>query len=380
MRRIATKRVDSAAEAVGPYSLRVSDDSNDAEWDDFVESSPMGHHAQTSCWGRARAHIDWRPLRLIISSDGRIVAGAQMVTRPMPFRGRVGFVCRGPVVPTDRADLAKTVVEALMALGRRQHVQYLVIQPPRGGDWICRELTALGFKYGAFDIDHTSTILLSLSPDLPEIRASLKKSTRKNLGQGEKGGVTVRRGSVADVPIFNHLKDVHSARLGYARREDGYYEELWRALAPRGHIELFIAEYNGEPISAQLAIPFGNTCRHLERPWSGEHGDLRPNELLEWEVIKWAKSEGYGFTDLEGIEPPLAEAVMSGDGLPDDPEYSASRFKLRLVPPGRIIVDPPSYDYVFSPVLRLAYRCIPNKVMRSTWMKRLLFAFRETGS
>jgi peptidoglycan pentaglycine glycine transferase (the first glycine) len=195
---------------------------------------------------------------------------------------------------------------------------------------------------------------------------------------GPRRCVAGRRGSEADLPIFNRLKDLHSARLGYARRSEAYYTELWKAFKVRGHVELFIAEYSGEPVSALLAITHGDTCGHMEWPWSGEHGDLKPNELLQWEVIKWAKSEGYRVSDWQGIDVPVAEAVLSGREVPDDPRYSASQFKLRFG--GQVVLDSPSYDYVYNPVLRLAYRCVPVRVMRSPWMAKLLSKFREAGS
>lgn len=374
----ASQESVSSVRSAGPFSVRVSDAANDPEWDAFLEEVSIGHHAQTSAWGRARAFIGWRPIRVLVSEDGRIVAGVQMVTRPMPAAGNVGFVCRGPVVAEDRQDLTRLVLDEMMAMGETRGVQYLVVQPPRGSDWMRVELGRIGFRYGAFDIDITATVRIDLQPDLAELRAGMSKKCREHVRLAERRGVTVRRGSESDLAIFNRLKDVQSARLGYARREDGYYNELWHALAPRGHIGLFIAEYEGEPVAAQLVIPFGDTCHHMERPWSGEHGKLKPNELLKWEVIKWAKSEGYRFADLEGIEPPVAEAILSGEGIPDDPRYSASRFKLKFG--GQVILDPPSFDYVYNPVLRFAYRCIPNRVMRAAWMRRLLFTFRETGS
>jgi peptidoglycan pentaglycine glycine transferase (the first glycine) len=372
--------VPSSSHAVGPYSVRVSDAPDDPEWDDFLEQVPMGHHAQTSCWGRARASIDWQPVRLVVSENGQIVAGVQMVTRPMPIGGNVGFVHRGPVVPEGHHRLAGVVLDEMMAMGKMCNVQYLVVQPPRGGHWMREELVARGLRYGAFDIDHTSTVLIEMNSDIDGLLATMKKNTRKHIKEAERSDLTVRRGSEADLPIFTQLKAVHSARLGYAPRESGYYQELWRALAPRRHIELFIAEYHGEPVSAQLAIPFGDTCRHMERMWSGEHGQTRPNERVKWETIKWAKSEGYRFTDLEGIEPALAEMVLSGEPVPDDSMYSASRFKLKFAPPGEVVIDPPSFDYVYNPLLRFAYRCIPNRLMRSARMRKLLFMFRETGS
>jgi len=365
---------------IGPYSVRLSQGADDPIWDDFLEQSPMGHHAQTSCWGRARASIGWVPMRSVVAEDGRVIAGFQMVTRPMPVGGNVGFVCRGPVIPTGRPELAQLVLDEMMEMGRTRNVQYLVVQPPRGGQWMHEDLSALSFRYGAFDIDHTSTILIDMDADLDELLSAMKKDSRKHIRQGQRSGITVRRGCEADISIFNQLKDVHSARLGYSRRADDYYEELWRALAPRGHMEIFVAEHEGEPVSAQLLIPFGDTCRHLERPWSGEYGKLRPNELLFWEVLRWAKSEGYRFMDLEGIEAPLAAALSAGEPLPEDAKYSASLFKLKFAPPGQVVVDPPSFDYIYNPLLRFSYHCVPTSVMRSDRMRQLLFKFRETGS
>jgi peptidoglycan pentaglycine glycine transferase (the first glycine) len=359
-------------------SIRISDAPDDADWDDFLETAPGSAFQQTSCWGRARATIGWRPVRLVVSEDGRVVAGAQMLIRPMPVGGNIGFVCRGPVVQEGHPDLAGRVFSEMMAMGRQRDVQYLVVQPPPGGDWTSHELTALGFRRGAFDIEHTATVRIDLSADLDELLARMSKDFRRNIKIAERRGVTVRRGSEADLPIFNHLKDLHSARLGYARRCEGYYTELWRSLAPRGHVALFISEYEGEPVSAQLLMPFGNTCSFYELLWSGEHRDLKPNELLDWVAIRWAKSEGYRFVDLEGIATATAEAVLSGKELPAGPRYSASLYKLKLG--GQVVVKPASFDYVYNRALRVAYRCIPNAVMRSEWMYGVLSRFRKTGS
>jgi lipid II:glycine glycyltransferase (peptidoglycan interpeptide bridge formation enzyme) len=364
---------------VDGYTVRVSDDADDPAWDDFLEQAPGGHHAQTSAWGRARASIGWMPVRVVVTREGKVVGGAQMVRRPMPIGGDVGFVHRGPVVPQDRPDLVALVFNELVAMGKAQHVGYLVVQPPPGADWMTGELRRMGFRDGAFDIDMTATVQLDLQTDLEDLLAQMGGRRRQHIRSAvRRGDIIVRKGSQADLEIFNELKDIQSARLGYARRAPDYYTVLWRALAPRGHIELFVAEYRGDPVAAELVIPFGDTCRTMERPWSGEHSDLKPNEMLEWEVMRWAKSQGYRLIDLEGIDRPIADAVLSGSALPQDPAYSASRFKIQYG--GTVVLDPPSFDYVYNPLLRLAYHRIPVGVMRSARVRRLLFRFRETGS
>ena len=44
-------------------------------------------------------------------------------------------------------------------------------------------------------------------------------------------------------------------------------------------------ELGDEPVSAMLAIPFGDTVVYKRGAWTGEHGALRPNEALHWAAI-----------------------------------------------------------------------------------------------
>jgi lipid II:glycine glycyltransferase (peptidoglycan interpeptide bridge formation enzyme) len=304
-----------------------------------------------------------------------------METRALPVGGNVGFVYGGPIVGDDRPALARLVLDEMLAMGKAKKVRYLAVQPPRDCEPVRRELARFGFRRGILDylyVYFTASVTLDLRADAGELLAKMTKKRRQNIRSSSRRGTVVRQGSEADLPIFNRLKDAQAARLGYDRREAGYYEDLWRALAQRGHIVLFIAEFEGDPISAQLAIPFGDTSHHIERPWSGMHDELRTTELVEWEAIKWAKTEGYRFIDFGGIETPVAEAVLSGEQEPRTGEHGASLFKLRWG--GDVVANPPFVDYVYNPVLRLAYRCVPHALMRSRWLERLIKRLKGTGS
>jgi peptidoglycan pentaglycine glycine transferase (the first glycine) len=379
MGRPRTQHAAPVVRSVGPYSVRISDASDDPEWDDFLETAQGSAYQQTSGWGRVQASIGWRPVRAVVSEDGQIVAGVQILTRALPAGGSVGRVTSGPILPENRPDLAELVLNEMMSVGRASSVRYLVANPPQGGDWMCNELTRRGFRPSAFQPESTATICIDLQPDLDGLLAKMTRKRRQNIRAAERRGVTVRRGSEADLPVFNHLKSAHAARIGYTPREEGYYTELWRALAPRRHIELFIAEYEGGPVSALLVIPFGDMCYHMERPWSGEHGDLKPNELLDWQAIRYAKSEGYRFTDLGGIRPDAR--ATSSDGPAPSQLTGWESFKLGYG--GELILLPESYDYVYSPFLRFAYRSIPRKWLPSLqtfvdWARVRAWGRRET--
>ena len=361
MGRPRTQRAVPLVRSVGPYSVRISDASDDPEWDDFLDSAPGSPFKQTSCWGRVVASTGWRPVRVVVSEDGRIVAGVQIVTRPLPVGGDVGRVSWGPVLPKDRPELASLVFDEMLALSKANRVRYIAVHAPPRCDWLSEELEQRGFRLSPFQIDYTATACIDLQPDLDALLARMKRKARQYIRHAVgTNGLTIRRGSAADLAIFNRLKDAQAARLGYDRRDDCYYEELWRALAPSGHVELFLVERGGEPVSALLAIPFGDTYYHVERPWSGKHGELRPNDLLEWEAMKRAKSEGYRFIDLGGITRSNAEAMLSGEKRPSELTGWES-FTLSFG--GELILLPECYDYAFNPVLRSVYQSIPSGAM-----------------
>jgi peptidoglycan pentaglycine glycine transferase (the first glycine) len=89
-----------------------------------------------------------------------------------------------------------------------------------------------------------------------------------------------------------------------------YYVQLWRVFRPHGYVKLFLAEYAGEAVSVKLVIPFGNVVLSSKRGWSGHHGSHKPNEILEWSVIQWAKAQGYRYCDLGGISLKVARALV----------------------------------------------------------------------
>lgn len=374
MNRPATRHDSIDLRKLVGYSVRVSDEPDDPSWDDFVEQALGGDSAQTSCWGRARASIGWRPVRFVVSENGEVVAGAQMTIRPARVVGNVGFVFKGPLIPRADPSLTNLVFEQLLALGSANDVQVLFVQPPRGSDWMSDELLTRGFRRSPEEITYSATVLIDLGPDLDGLLADMKRQTRQNIRTAEKRGVVVRRGSALDLPIFNRLGATHTARLGYARPSDEYYEELWRAFAPRGHIELFIAEYEDEPVAALLTIPFADTVRHVERAWSGEYGELRPNELLIWESIKWAKSEGYRFADPGGITRHIAEAILSGQDTPVSASQTAQAFKMKFG--GQLVLDPVAHDWVYNPVLRFGYRLVPQRWMNSDRARKIVGKMR----
>jgi peptidoglycan pentaglycine glycine transferase (the first glycine) len=333
------------------------------EWDSFLAATPGGHYAQTSLWGQVKALRGWCPVRVVVSQGARIVAGAQLLLRPLPLVGAIGYIPKGPLVAGDDPCLAQLVFDAVQQLARAQRLQYLVVQPPHNGAAVVPHLVEGGFRPTALELAPTATLLLDLSKSLDDLLAQMKKNTRQNIRRSQRAGITVREGTEQDLPFFYRCLTATSQRQHFAagRSSYEYYAQLWRVFHPHGYLKLFLAEYAGEAVSAKLVIPFGDVVLYWRRGWSGHPGSHKPNEALEWAVIQWAKAQGYRYCDVGGLNPQVARAVLQGAPLPAALQQTATSFKLGFG--GQVSLFPAAYDYIANPVLRWGCRTMFPKLV-----------------
>jgi peptidoglycan pentaglycine glycine transferase (the first glycine) len=77
----------------------------------------------------------------------------------------------------------------------------------------------------------------------------MHRKVRQNIRRGLKRGITVRKGTEADLPEFYQLLQATSQRQGFVPYPEAYFQHMWRVLAPCSYLHLFLAEYDGEAVS-----------------------------------------------------------------------------------------------------------------------------------
>lgn len=358
------------------YWIRISNVSEDPAWDDFVAEAPDGHYVQTSLWAKAKALLNWRAVRIVVMREKHVVAGAQMLIRSFPLVGAVGYVPKGPLNTLNKDDfeLTKHVIDQLHQVARKNGVRYLAVQPPNNGEALARQLPSWGFQPSSRELTPTATILLDLSKDLNEILAQMRRKTRYNIRLGQRKGVVVREGTEDDLTTFYRLLSATGQRRQFSSPPEAYFSNMWRIFQPRGYIKMFLAEYDGEAVSTLLAISFGNTVTLWRGGWSGRHDSCRPNEVIHWAAISWAKAQGYRFCDFEGLDPEVAESVTLGETLPDSLRRTPSFFKLGFG--GQVTHLPPPYDHIYNPFLRWSYASVLSKASGSVVITKVEDALR----
>ena len=352
----------------------VSRQASDGRWDAFLQGIAGAYFAQSSLWAQVKAQQGYEPLRLTISRQGQIVAGAQLLMRPLkgqgfPSLGYLGYVSRGPVLAQDDPLLMRQAIEALTAAAGRAGVRALILQPHGRGQGPVDLLAAGGFRPTERSVAPVHTLLLDLRPDTGEIMAQMKTRTRYNVRVSGRKDIVIRHGGEEDLENYSRLASLTGQRQGFSVPSYAYYRRLWQILAPAGQARLFLAEFQGELIAAQLAIAFGDTVLNRMTVWSGREGKRKPNEGLMWAAIQWAKEEGYSYYDFGGLSPKGAEAYHTGAPLPEELKGTVTSFKLGFG--GEIVTTPRAYTYAGNRFLRLLDRKVLARIEDSKRIKKL---------
>jgi len=190
---------------------------------------------------------------------------------------------------------------------------------------------------------------------------------RKNVNRARQSGVSIEieGGDVEDSRLDEFL-GIYRETMERRRATESYhfprpmFEHLRKKLA--GNAAYFFAVRGGEVISAELALV---SDRSLYSFLGGTREDAlqwRPNDLLKFEMIRWAKARG------------KTKFVLGGGYRPDDGIF---RYKLAFAPAGRVaylqggrIHDPERYGLLVESRKKLAEEAGTEREPPATFFPR----------
>ena len=285
-------------------------------WNHTLRDLPYAHVLQSWEWGQFKhATTGWEPLRLAFEQQGEIVALASIgVRRVGPLR--VMYVTKGPALAYEDADMSAAVLESLQTIARQQRALWLKIdpdviaatgvpseeddQPNATGQQMIAALQARGWRFSDDQVQFRNTITLDLTQSEDELLAQMSQNTRRKVRTGPKKGVTVRPGTLDDLPLLYELYKTTGGRDEFLIRPFDYYRQAWQTMMEAGFAQPLIAEAEGRAIAQVILFRFGRKCWYFYGASSNEERQRMPNYLLQWEAIRWAKAQGCTTYDMWG--------------------------------------------------------------------------------
>jgi len=321
------------------------------DWDRFAARYSGAHVLQTSQWGALKAQFGRDVERVGLAQEGELVAGAQVLYRRLPLGlGCLAYVPKGPLVDwADEGQLA-----ALLALlddaARSRSAVALTLEPDLPDEPAHRErLRALGFRPSPFDsVQPRRTLIVDIATDEKDILMAMKSKTRYNTRLAGRRGVTVREAAEADLPAFHALMSATAERDSFGVHSPAYYEAAYQLFAPQGRARMLLAEVEGEATAAVMVFALPPRSWYFYGASGNAHREKMPTYLLQWEAMRWAKSEGCSTYDMYGVPDEDAEKLEAEFTKRRDGLWPIYRFKRGFG--GDLVRSVGAWDRVYAPL------------------------------
>jgi len=316
----------------------------------FLEANSKGHFMQSPEWAKVKSF--WKnEIIFVKDSEGEIKGAMSILIRKIPIlRYTMMYSPRGPVCDPHDAETLKELLEKAKQLAKKYKSYVLKIDPDIEIEDVefeeiiknlgCNILRGLKNYEGiqprfVFRLD-----IKNKTED--EIMQAFHHKTRYNIRLAEKKGVEIKIGTREDLGEFYKIMVETGIRDNFVVRSREYYEKVFDCLGPE-HLRLYMASFEGKPISGTIAILYGNKCWYLYGASKNEHRNLMPNYLLQWEMIKWAIESGCEIYDFRGVPGNIDE---------NNPLIGLYKFKVGFK--GKFTEFVGMIEYVFNPLVYFA--------------------------
>lgn len=157
-------------------------------------------------------------------------------------------------------------------------------------------------------IQPPSTLILDLKSTKEELLSQMKPKTRYNIRVAERHKIKViSKNDTQAVEIFYRLAKLTGDRQKIEYHPKLYYQKIIEA--SRGKAEVLTAEYQNQPIAANVIFYHRDAAYYLHAASDHNYRELMAPYLLQWKAIEKAKRKGCRYYDFWGIMPGNGQSV-----------------------------------------------------------------------
>lgn len=295
------------------------------EIDEFVKRHPKCHFEQTSSWGLVKNYDKWTGL--ICRDENKSIKGVMCLLHSKINHTKYYrlYAPRGPIFDENDFETFRELIDAAKKIAEKTNAIVLKIDP-----MIYEENKAflaltkeMGFSVNTATDFSLSNPRVSYVTDIrglsqEELMSKYHRTLRYHIRSSERKGVTLRMGTVEDLPMFYEMMSQTGDKNGFKPHSLKYYEAYITKLEGAG---FYIAEENGVPVAATMTAELGNRMWYMYGCSNQSRLQNHPNEFLQWKMQCHAIDMGYDWFDLRGVE---------GFPVEDNPKYGLHRYKQSL--------------------------------------------------
>jgi hypothetical protein len=265
--------------------ITIVDPTQLENWDAQLEGLPGASFFHGSAWAKVLAQsYGYRPV-YFAERQGCLAAVISMMEVDSFLTGRRAVslpftdYCE-PLVP--HIEVSKVLFEAMVQEGKKRQWKYIEL---RGGADFLGDGPASAWFYR-----HT----LDLTPGDAKLFKGLRDSTRRNIKKADKEGVEVRFESTPEaVREFYRLNCLTRREHGLPPQPWQFFEHLHAEILGRGMGAVALAFFRGSAIAANVYLHANGEVIYKYGASDKAHQNLRANNVVMWEAIKFYAGKGF---------------------------------------------------------------------------------------
>lgn len=349
----------------------------DEKCDIFKKTSPKEAFLQSEQWrkfqenfGKETFHIDENS-KVLNCEKNRF--WANIVSHNLPIVGKYFYIPRGPIFDVQNKENleclegVKVFLQYLIWMARENGAGWIRVDPQNEKFFsliseavkkIFQDEKSVSIKKAPHYMQPKEIFEINLEKSEAELLSEMKTKTRYNIRLAEKKGVKISHSSQSTIEKylndFLRLNKEMAKRNGIVTHFDQYYRKMIESLSD-DMLKIYVAEFAGKIIAANLVLFFENSATYLHGASSDENREVMAPYLLQWKQIQDAKARGCGIYNFGGVK-----TINNGQGAKNNKKSweGITRFKMGFSTKTEPIEFPGSYDIVVSPIRYYLYRII----------------------
>lgn len=290
------------------YVLKNRKEIDVSEWNKFVKGHKHGNVFQTPYFYDACEESGkHEPVVICICGKAddeiRALILAVIHKEHTNFIGRFSarsIIMGGPLVENEDADLLRLIINEYT-----EHVKGRAIYSEFRNLWDWEDSKSTVTDIPGFEYEEHLNILIDLTESEEQMWKDVNSKKRNKIRKAGKEGTTfeIMNNQEGLQRSYDVLVDVYKrAKLPLPDYE--YFNALYKNMVEGAEFIIFVAVYDNKVIGCRLNIGYNGILHDLYAGAFSEYYKKNPNDLLPWEIFKWAKQNGYHLFDFGGAGKP----------------------------------------------------------------------------
>ncbi len=278
------------------------------KYKDFVDNYKGASIMQSLEWKNLKN--EWKQEAVYIKKEGKIIAAMTILVRKIPvINVNLMYAPKGPVCDINDIDLIKKLIKEAEPLAKKYKACGLRMDPEvrinedieklyKDNEFIVRNK---GFDRADMIQPRYNMILNIENKNSEELMKQFAEKTRYNIRLSKRKNVEVRYSrSKEDLKKFCEIQKITGTRDGFMVRPDSYFEKMLEIYDEKV-MRIYLAEHEGDILSAALALNYGGKMWYMYGASSNEKRNLMPNFAMQWAMIEWGLEENCKEYDFGGV-------------------------------------------------------------------------------